>query len=101
MDNGIKFSLGDEKQVTVSTQVVDDWVEIAVADQGVGISPEDMPHLFERFRQFNRESMEQQGIGLGLAITRELILLHSGELTVESELGMGSTVTIRLPVAKV
>ena len=101
VDNGIKFSRGDGKQVTVSAQVVDDWVEISVADQGVGISPEDMPHLFERFRQFDRESMEQQGIGLGLAITRELILLHSGEITVESELGMGSTVTIRLPIAKV
>lgn len=100
VDNGIKFSRGEGKQVTVSAQVVDDWVEIAVADQGVGISPKDMPHLFERFRQIDRERMEQQGVGLGLAITRELALLHGGEITVESELGMGSTVTIRLPVAK-
>jgi len=100
VDNGVKFSQGDGKQVTVSARAVDDWVEIAVADQGVGISPEDIPHLFERFRQIDRERMEQQGIGLGLAITRELALLHSGEITVESELGMGSTVTIRLPVAK-
>ena len=44
--------------------------------------------------------MEQQGIGLGLAITRELTLLHGGEITVKSELGVGSTVTIRLPIAE-
>ena len=100
VDNGIKFSRGEGKQVTVSAQVVDDRVEIAVADHGVGISPEDIPHLFERFRQIDREKMEQQGVGLGLAITRELVLLHGGEITVESELDVGSIVTIRLPVAE-
>nr|HID14400.1 HAMP domain-containing histidine kinase [Anaerolineae bacterium] len=97
MDNGIKFSRGKEKRVTVSAQATDGWVEVAVSDQGVGIPAKEIPHLFERFRQIGREKMEQQGVGLGLAIAQELIHLHGGEITVESEPGVGSTFTIRLP----
>lgn len=100
VDNGIKFSRGPVKLVTVSAQVVNEWVEIAVRDKGVGIPADEMPHLFERFRQIGREEMEQQGRGLGLAITRELAHLHGGEVLVESEFGAGSTFTMRLPVAE-
>lgn len=99
IDNGIKFSRHQEKRVTVSGQVQNGWVEIAVRDRGVGIAPEEIPHLFERFRQINREKLEQQGIGLSLAITRDLIGLHGGEIVVESTFGEGSTFTIRLPIA--
>jgi signal transduction histidine kinase len=70
-----------------------------VADQGVGIAPKELDHIFERFRQIDRDRMEQQGSGLGLALAIELIRLHKGEITVESELGEGSTFTIRLPIA--
>ncbi len=98
VDNGIKFSAGNP--VTVSAQVVGGWVEVAVQDEGVGISAADVPHLFERFRQFGREEMEQQGRGLGLAIAQELIHLHGGEIVAASELGVGSTFTIRLPLAE-
>jgi len=105
IDNAIKFSLRETKQVTVSAHVTDDadqnpWVEIAVADQGVGIAAEHLSHIFERFRQIDREKMEQQGIGVGLSIAQELIRIHGGEITVESTLGEGSTFTIRLPVAE-
>ena len=98
VDNGIKFSAGNP--VTVSAQVVGGWVEVAVQDEGVGISAADMPHLFERFRQFGREEMEQQGRGLGLAIAQELIHLHGGEIVAASNPGVGSTFTIRLPLAE-
>jgi two-component system sensor histidine kinase/response regulator len=98
IDNGIKFSKHQEKRVTVSGQVQNGWIEIAVQDRGVGIAPEEIPHLFERFRQINREKMEQQGIGLGLAIAKDFIGLHGGEIVVESALEEGSTFTIRLPV---
>ena len=98
VDNGIKFSPGG-KSVSVTAQAVGEWVEVAVRDEGVGISATDMPHLFERFRQFGREEMEQQGRGLGLAIAQELIHLHGGEIVVESKSGDGSTFTIRLPLA--
>lgn len=100
IENGIKFSRGEGKRVTVSARAVDDSVEVAVADEGVGVPPEEIPHLFERFRQIGRDKMEQQGVGLGLAIAWELIRLHGGEITVESEFAVGSTLTIRLPVAE-
>jgi two-component system sensor histidine kinase/response regulator len=100
VDNAVKFSHGKGKKVTVSSHVVAGWVEIAVQDEGIGITEEELPHLFERFRQIDREHMEQQGSGLGLSIARELIALHDGEITVESESGKGSTFTIRLPIAE-
>jgi signal transduction histidine kinase len=74
-------------------------VEISVVDQGVGVSPDKTMSLFQRFQQINREKTEQQGTGVGLAIARDLIRLHEGEISVESEPGKGSTFTIRLPVA--
>jgi signal transduction histidine kinase len=74
-------------------------VEVAVTDEGVGIAADQIHHLFERFRQVGRDKMEQQGLGLGLAVARGLIDLHDGEITVESRPGEGSTFTIRLPVA--
>jgi len=100
VDNAIKFSQGEGKQVTVNAHQTNGWVEIAIADEGVGIPPEELPHLFERFQQINRELMEQQGLGVGLAIAQELIRLHHGEITVESTTGVGSTFTIRLPVVQ-
>jgi len=100
VDNGIRFCRGEGKRVTVSARVDDGWVEVAVSDNGMGIPPEEMPHLFERVRQVGRQQMEQQGAGLGLAIAWELIHLHGGEIIVESTPGEGSTFTIRLPVAE-
>lgn len=99
VDNGIKFSGGEGKRVTVSVRAAEGSVEVAVADEGVGIPAEEIPNLFKRFQQIGREKMEQQGVGLGLAIAQKLIHLHDGEITVESEPGVGSTFTIRLPVA--
>lgn len=100
LSNAIRFSQNEEKQVWISVRAGGEWVEIAVRDEGIGIAADQIPHLFERFRQFDREQMEQQGAGLGLAIAHELIALHDGEITVDSQVGEGSTFTIRLPIAK-
>lgn len=97
VDNAIKFSHQKGQRVRVTVQAREGWAEVAVIDEGVGIPAAEIPHVFERFRQIERERMEQQGVGLGLAIARELIRLHGGEIAVESELGVGSTFTIRLP----
>jgi signal transduction histidine kinase len=97
IDNGVKFSLGANKCVTVSAGLAGEWIEIAVSDEGIGIPLEEIPHLFERFRQIGREKTEQQGTGLGLAIACELIRLHGGEIVVKSQPNVGSTFTIRLP----
>ncbi len=99
IDNGIKFSLGDEKRVTIHARAVDGRVEVSVTDRGIGIPPEEVPHLFERFRQIGRDRTEQQGVGIGLTIARALVRLHGGDIEVESMPGEGSTFTIWLPKA--
>ncbi|MGQ9710882.1 MAG: hybrid sensor histidine kinase/response regulator [Anaerolineae bacterium] len=98
VDNAIKFSRGKGQRVVVQAGVAGDGVELSVSDEGVGIRPEEIPHVFERFRQIDRERMEQQGAGLGLAIARGLLRLHGGDITVESVYGAGSRFTIRLPL---
>jgi signal transduction histidine kinase len=100
LDNAIKFSRGKEGSVSLRAQRVDDGAEIAVTDEGVGIPAEEMAHLFDRFHQIDREDLEQQGLGIGLALAQRVIEMHQGEITAESEWGEGSTFTIRLPAAE-
>ncbi len=100
LSNAIKFSKrpGQERKIEIEGQVEDSWVSISVIDHGIGISETQSALLFNRFLQLNRERMEQQGLGLGLHIAQKLIQLHGGSIEVASELGVGSTFTIRLPV---
>jgi signal transduction histidine kinase len=73
-------------------------VEVAVADTGSGIAPEDQELVFEEFGQARGESSRQEGTGLGLPLARRFIELHGGRLWVESQLGAGSTFRFTLPV---
>jgi len=97
LDNAIKFSSQDGGAITVSGEIEPEVVKIHVKDQGIGISQKHLDHIFERFRQIDREKMEQQGVGLGLTIAQQLIELHDGEILVKSKPGVGSTFTIALP----
>jgi len=73
---------------------------VVVSDTGVGIAPEFLPHVFDRFRQDTRALQGNGGLGLGLAIARHLMLLHGGTITASSEgLGRGAAFTLRLPLA--
>ena len=73
---------------------------MTVADTGEGIAPEHLPHLFERFyRVESSRSRGKGGTGLGLAICREIVRAHGGSITVESAVGQGAAVTLRLPLA--
>ena len=99
VENGIKFSRDEAKRVRITGRSGEKWVRIAVSDQGVGIPEEQQDYLFDRFRQLEREKLEQQGVGLGLCIADELIRLHGGKITVDSSPGQGSTFTILLPHA--
>jgi two-component system, sensor histidine kinase and response regulator len=102
IDNGIKFSPKDRRRVRVSATASDEYVSISVRDWGVGIPPDQVAHLFERFRQINRDKLEQQGTGLGLVIAQALTTSMGGHITVESVQGQdsGSTFTVHLPAAR-
>jgi signal transduction histidine kinase/AraC-like DNA-binding protein/streptogramin lyase len=76
-------------------------VEIVVSDTGIGIEAKDMGKIFDRFYQVeSAHAQGERGTGIGLALTKELVDLHKGEISVESELGRGSTFTVRLPLGK-
>src|SRR5262249_27975551 len=75
-----------------------DWIELAVADSGIGMTPEQQAKLFEEFSQADAAIAQRfGGTGLGLAITRKLARMMGGDVTVTSELGKGSVFTVRLP----
>lgn len=96
IDNSIKF--GRENGAVTISHHSGARDQIRVADDGDGIPAQHLERLFERFYRIDRaRSREMGGTGLGLAIVKHLALLHGGEVTVESELGKGSTFTIHLP----
>jgi len=98
LSNAVRFTSRDGL-VQVRLHRVDSNLEIVVSDTGAGIAPEFMPHVFERFRQADsRLSREYGGLGLGLAISRELVELHGGTIHAESDgLGKGATFSVMLP----
>lgn len=74
---------------------------LAVSDNGIGIAAADQPHLYDRFfRAHNVENYESRGVGLGLFITKSIIELHGGHISVESESGVGSTFTVSIPLVE-
>ena len=83
--------------ITLSLRSVDGDAELSIADTGVGIPTEDLPHIFDEFRQVERQGGEQtEGTGLGLAIAKKTVDLLGGTLTAESEIGVGTTFTVRI-----
>ncbi len=99
--NAVKFSNGNGT-ITLSARLTPTGdLAIAVADQGVGMKPEDIPLALQPFRQLdNRLARTHEGTGLGLPLAKMLIERHQGTLAVESTLGIGTTVTITLPRAR-
>ena len=100
LSNAIKFTAAGGK-VKIALHRRDAQIEIVVADTGVGISPEFLPHVFDRFRQADASSTRTHGgLGLGLAIVKQLVELHGGTVAVTSAgLGRGATFAVRLPPA--
>jgi signal transduction histidine kinase len=96
VDNAIKFSpQGGDVRIKLSKD--DPWVLVSVEDQGIGISKENLPRIFDRFYHLDRSGDDLfRGIGLGLAITRQVIEQHQGSLDVVSTPGKGSTFTMTL-----
>ena len=101
VSNAIKFT-PDGGRVTIAGRRVAHFVEIAVADTGVGIKESDRPLIFREFQQLDAGAgHEQEGTGLGLALTRRLALLHGGDVRFESQVGQGSVFTLSLPLPAV
>jgi len=98
--NAINYTPND-KAIWVRTEVDDDMVVFSVTDEGIGISPEDLPHIFERFyRTAGARRTQSAGTGLGLAIVKEVVERHGGSVMARSEIGKGSTFTVRLPIQR-
>jgi len=98
LSNAIKFT-GKGGLVAFQLQKIDDLVELIVTDTGIGIPENKMPYIFDRFYQVDAsDTRAQEGTGIGLAITKELVALMGGHLHVNSEPGVGTDMTIRLPV---
>jgi signal transduction histidine kinase len=99
LSNAIKFT-PEGGRVGVRAEPVDEHVEVAVSDTGVGIAPEDHEAVFEEFRQVGAAEKKAEGTGLGLALARKFIELHGGRIWVTSEVGVGSIFTFTLPVRR-
>ncbi|GMT96066.1 hypothetical protein KH5H1_01850 [Corallococcus caeni] len=96
LSNALKFTF--EGGITVRQEVRGHDVVLRVQDTGTGIPAAELPHLFERFHRVrNARSRTHEGTGIGLALVRELVALHGGDVAVESEEERGSTFTVRVP----
>lgn len=96
LNNAVAYSQ-EGTIITISVQEVSGGVTIAIADQGIGIMPSELPRLFERFYRIDRaRSRESGGTGLGLAIVKHIVEAHQGTVTVESEVGIGTTFSLQL-----
>ncbi len=103
VSNAIKFtpSGGRIDVASVSSTETDGtrWATVSVSDTGMGISSDEIAHVFTRFyRASNAMSGAVPGTGLGLAITQDIVDRHGGRIEVASELGLGTTVTVKLPL---
>ena len=96
LGNAVKFT--ETGSITLSLGRTDGAVQLAVADTGIGIPEEDLPHIFDEFRQVERQNGEQsEGTGLGLAIAQKTVKMLGGEISATSEVGSGTTFTVQLP----
>lgn len=96
LSNALKFTFGGS--ITIRVRPVEGGVELSVADTGEGIEPVELPQVFERFHRVDgARSRSHEGSGIGLALVAELAALHGGTVAVESEPGVGSTFSVRVP----
>jgi signal transduction histidine kinase len=100
LSNAVKFTPAGGR-IDVSAARVDGEIQVAVADTGSGIAAEDLDRIFEEFQQTGTGAKQQEGTGLGLALSKRLVELHGGRIWVESELGVGSRFVFTLPAETV
>lgn len=99
LGNAIKYS-HDGGRIALRVEEDGDEVLISIQDNGIGIPPEDLPHIFEGFYRGRDAQTAATGHGIGLAVSRQIIEAHNGSIAVESDLGRGSTFVVRLPAVR-
>ena len=100
ISNALRFTKKGDR-ITVEALQSGDDVIVKFIDTGEGISKESLPHIFDRFYQSSdQEYKAQEGMGIGLALVKDLVQLHNGHISVESELGNGTTFSVKLPLIK-
>jgi signal transduction histidine kinase len=97
LDNAVKYSPSGST-VKVNLEKTTRKIKVSVIDQGMGISQEDLPHIFERFYRADKSRSETDGFGLGLSIAKNIIDSHHGSIEVFSRLNKGTTFEVNLPV---
>jgi len=98
IDNAVKYTEKGEVTVTISS-ISANRVKVEIADSGIGLKKEEINHIFDRFYVVNKaRSRKEGGTGLGLSIVKHIVKLHKGEIEVDSQLGIGTRITVILPV---
>jgi len=98
ISNALKFT-NENGEIKLTLNLISPLVEIIIKDTGIGIAPDKLPHVFNRFYQIDSSmTREFDGTGIGLALTKELVLLHKGDINVNSKEGEGTEFIIHLPV---
>ncbi|MBD3177954.1 MAG: PAS domain-containing protein [Armatimonadia bacterium] len=98
VNNAVKYAPSGG-EIRVVGEAIEDGIRISVSDQGIGIPPDQLDKIFERFHKIETEGAGSEGAGIGLYIVRHLVELHGGKIEVESKFGEGSTFTMELPLA--
>ena len=97
LDNAIKYNSGSP-MIRISTAIENDFLKVLVEDNGIGISSQDLPHIFERFyRVSTKDRYEAQGFGIGLYYVSMIMVAHGGKVEASSSIGKGSTFTLFFP----
>jgi two-component system sensor histidine kinase ResE len=98
IDNAVKYS-PESTVITIDSKLTEEnTLEVIIQDQGYGISEDELPYVWDRFYKSDK-SRKSSGTGLGLAIAKHLVQLHQGQVSLTSELGKGTTVTVHLPLS--
>jgi PAS domain S-box-containing protein len=98
VNNALKYA-PESEEILINVEQLPSFTKISVSDKGPGIPAEDVPHLFNRYYQINKEKNQSPGLGLGLYISAEIIKAHGGEIGVDSTIGDGSKFWFTLPHA--
>ena len=98
VENALKFTPADG-EIRIQAVPFDEYLQVKLEDSGIGVAPQHLPHLFERFYKVNR-SRRDSGTGLGLSIVKQLVEAHGGRITVESKEGEGCSFTFTVPRAR-